>query len=175
MVSNGRWSLLVTLRVGTKIRKHEVFRVNWIFEFRIRGVDTWAQPTLTELSRYQSLRLFCAASSGPVSHPPRCPGSCPGRGRGAPRHPPGFLPLHSGRGRASGHSLGHRASRKAKHPDAPGATGIGFHPNSDIHSFFKTSVESSLSSERGGLQTANRHLNNMATGRREGGTLVSLW
>lgn len=121
MVSNGRRSLLVTLRVGTKIRKREVFRVNWIFEFRIRGVDTWAQPTLTELSRYQSLRLFCAASSGHVSHPPRCPGSCPGRGRGAPRRPPGFLPLHTGQGRGSGRSLGHTASRKAKHADARGA------------------------------------------------------
>lgn len=52
-------------------------------------MDTWAQPTLTELSRYESLRLFCAASSGPVSHPPEASRELPREGARGPKVPAG--------------------------------------------------------------------------------------
>lgn len=50
-------------------------------EFEVRGLDTWAQLTWTELCMYRSVTVpICASSSGPVSHFRRRPGSCLGSG-----------------------------------------------------------------------------------------------
>lgn len=149
------------MHVGAEVRKREVFRVNWIFELRIRDVDTWAQPTLTELSRYQSVTApFLRGFIRPCPSPPEASSELPGW-RAAPQAS-GCFSFRSGGGRGSGRSPGERA-QSLPQIQAPRRTwghghyrhGTPFHPNSEVHCFFKSSMESGLSPERGGLLCAD--------------------